>query len=374
MLNRLTAWDPTRARLRVDRTSATRLPVINSEGERVRDKRPTISDIAKAAGVSTGAVSYALNGRPGVSDATRKRVVEIADRLGWVPSSAARSLSDGRANAIGLVVDRPARELGVEPFFVQLIAGIQDALADGPTALLLQVTDDATAELEAYRRWWAGRRVDGVLLADLRDDDRRVELVRELGLPTVVLAEPVLPDLPCVWTDDESAVSEVVEYLAALGHRRIVRVAGPTTFVHTQIRSNAFTAAAGRLGLHEARVVHADYSDEVAARVTRRVLTSGEPPTAMVFDNDVMAVSALAVAHELGIPVPDRLSLVAWDDSALCRLVRPALTAVRRPIAERGATAVRLLLDVIGGGEAAHVKTSDPELVPRSSTGPAPRP
>ncbi|MET1072394.1 MAG: LacI family DNA-binding transcriptional regulator, partial [Umezawaea sp.] len=85
--------------------------MINSEGERVREKRPTISDIARAAGVSTGAVSYALNGRPGVSDATRKRVVEIADRLGWVPSSAARSLSDGRANAIGLVVDRPARDL-----------------------------------------------------------------------------------------------------------------------------------------------------------------------------------------------------------------------------------------------------------------------
>jgi DNA-binding LacI/PurR family transcriptional regulator len=336
----------------------------------VRDKRPTISDIAKAAGVSTGAVSYALNGRPGVSESTRQRVVDIADRLGWVPSSAARSLSDGRANAIGLVVDRPARELGVEPFFVQLIAGIQDALADGPTALLLQVTDNATAELEAYRRWWAGRRVDGVLLADLRADDPRVDLVRELGLPTVILAEPVLPDLPCVWTDDESAVAEVVEYLVALGHRRIVRVAGPDTFVHTRIRSKAFTEAAARLGLRDARAVHADYSDEAAARVTRRVLTGAEPPTAMVFDNDVMAVSALAVAHELGIPVPDRLSIVAWDDSALCRLVRPALTAVRRPIAERGATAVRLLLDVIGGGESRHVKTSDPELVPRSSTGP----
>ncbi|MFD9738392.1 LacI family DNA-binding transcriptional regulator [Umezawaea sp. NPDC059074] len=340
------------------------------QGASVRDKRPTISDIAKAAGVSTGAVSYALNGRPGVSETTRRRVVEIADRLGWVPSSAARSLSDGRANAIGLVIDRPARELGVEPFFVQLIAGIQDALADGPTALLLQVTDDSAAELEAYRRWWAGRRVDGVLLADLRASDPRVDLVRELGLPTVVLAEPVLEDLPCVWTDDESAVVEVVEYLVALGHRRIVRVAGPDTFVHTRIRSSAFTAVASRLGLTEARAVHADYSDEAAARVTRRVLTGAEPPTAMVFDNDVMAVSALAVAHELGIPVPDRLSIVAWDDSALCRLVRPALTAVRRPIAERGATAVRLLLDVIGGGEALHVKTSDPELVPRSSTGP----
>ncbi|WP_246037576.1 LacI family DNA-binding transcriptional regulator [Saccharothrix texasensis] len=337
-------------------------------------KRPTISDIAKAAGVSTGAVSYALNNRPGVSEPTRRRIMDIADRLGWVPSSAARSLSDGRANAIGLVVDRPARVIGVEPYFMQLISGIQGALAGGPTSLLLQVTDNSAAELAAYRRWWGERRVDGVLLVDLVQNDPRVELVRELRLPAVVLGEPVVPDLPCVWTDDELAVEEVLEYLVALGHRRIVRVAGPTKFVHTQTRSRAFTAAAARLGLPDARVVHADYSDEAAARVTRRVLTSGTAPTALVFDNDVMAVSALGVAHELGLTVPDQLSLVAWDDSALCRLVRPALSAVRRPIAERGAAAVRLLLDVINGAPAEQVKTSDPELVPRSSTAHPPLP
>jgi DNA-binding LacI/PurR family transcriptional regulator len=337
-------------------------------------KRPTISDIAKAAGVSTGAVSYALNNRPGVSEPTRRRIMDIADRLGWVPSSAARSLSDGRANAIGLVVDRPARVIGVEPYFMQLISGIQGALASGPTSLLLQVTDNSAAELAAYRRWWGERRVDGVLLVDLVQNDPRVELVQELRLPAVVLGEPVAPDLPCVWTDDELAVTEVLEYLVALGHRRIVRVAGPTKFVHTQTRSRAFTAAAARLNLPDARVVHADYSDEAAARVTRRLLTSGAVPTALVFDNDVMAVSALGVAQELGLTVPDQLSLVAWDDSALCRLVRPALSAVRRPIAEHGAAAVRLLLDVINGAPADHVKTSDPELVPRSSTAHPPLP
>ncbi|GGP77256.1 LacI family transcriptional regulator [Saccharothrix coeruleofusca] len=320
--------------------------------------------------MSTGAVSYALNNRPGVSEPTRRRIMAIADRLGWVPSSAARSLSDGRANAIGLVVDRPARVIGVEPYFMQLISGIQGALAGGPTSLLLQVTDNAAAELAAYRRWWGERRVDGVLLVDLVQDDPRVELVRELRLPAVVLGEPVVDDVPCVWTDDAVAVVEVLEYLVALGHRRIVRVAGPTRFVHTQTRSRAFTTTAARLGLTGARVVHADYSDEAAARVTRRVLTGGEPPTALVFDNDVMAVSALGVAQELGLSVPEQLSLVAWDDSALCRLVRPALSAVRRPIAERGAEAVRLLLRVIDGAAVEQVRTSDPELVPRASTGP----
>src|SRR2546430_2675739 len=107
-------------------------------------KRPTIADIAKAAGVSKGAVSYALNGRPGVAESTRRRILEIAQGLGWAPSSAARALSDGRAGAIGLVIDRPARVLAVEPYFMQLVAGIEAAITGSPFALLLQVIDDAT--------------------------------------------------------------------------------------------------------------------------------------------------------------------------------------------------------------------------------------
>ncbi|WP_199440009.1 LacI family DNA-binding transcriptional regulator [Umezawaea beigongshangensis] len=340
----------------------------------MRVKRPTIADIARAAGVSKGAVSYALNDRPGVSRETRERIVELARSLGWAPSSAARALSDGRADAIGLVVDRPARVLGVEPYFMQLISGVQDALDGGTTGLLLQVSDDQDVEMATHRRWWAERRVDGVLLVDLRVADRRVPLVREIGLPAVALGEPGAEGhLPCVWTDDRVAIDEVLEYLAALGHRRVVRIAGPREFVHTGVRSGAFTEAANRLGLTGARVVHADYSDAAAARLTRRLLATATPPTALLFDNDVMAVAALGVADELGLSVPRDLSLVAWDDSALCQLVRPALSAVRRPIAERGAAAVSLLLDLVAGGEPRDVRTGDPVLVTRASTGPAPR-
>ncbi|GAA3883785.1 LacI family DNA-binding transcriptional regulator [Saccharothrix violaceirubra] len=325
-------------------------------------KRPTISDIAKAAGVSTGAVSYALNNRPGVSEPTRRRIRDIADRLGWAPSSAARSLSAARADAIGLVV----RAMDTEPYFLQFLAGVQGAL--DTTALVLQVTDDPRAELAAYRRWWAERRVDGVILVDLLDDDPRLALVRELAMPAVAVGDAA--DLPAIRTDDATAVTEVLDYLAALGHRRVVRVAGPTRFRHTTVRTDAFERAAGRLRIDEARVVHADYTAESAARACRRVLMSADRPTAMILDNDVMAVAALGVAQELGIAVPDGLSLVAWDDSPLCDLVRPALTAVRTPIAERGAAAVRLLLDLVAGVPPRTVRTSDPELVPRSTTTP----
>jgi DNA-binding LacI/PurR family transcriptional regulator len=332
-------------------------------------KRPTIADIARAAGVSKVAVSYALNGRPGVAEATRRRIIEIADGLGWAPSSAARAVAGGKVGAIGLIVDRPARVLGVEPYFMQLIAGIQNVLAAGPVALLLQVSDNREIELATYRRWWAEHRVDGVLLVDLRTGDPRIPLLRELGLPGVVLGGPSgRGELPCVWTDDATAVAEVVRYLAALGHRRVVRVAGPAEFVHTQVRSAAFDEAAAGLGLTDARTVYTDYSDEAGAVTARRLLTSASPPTAMVFDNDVMAVAALGVAQELGMSVPDRLSVVAWDDSALCRLVRPALTAVRRPIPAHGEAAVRLLLDVLNGAAPEDVQTAPPVLVPRAST------
>ncbi|MFC7615939.1 LacI family DNA-binding transcriptional regulator [Actinokineospora soli] len=318
--------------------------------------------------MSAPAVSYALNDRPGVSDETRARVRAIAERLGWVPNRAARALSDGRAGAIGLVIDRPARVLGVEPYFMQLVSGIQDALADGTTALLLQVTDNAETELALYRRWWAERRVDGVLLVDLRADDPRISLVTELGLPAVVLGEPVADDgPPCVWTDDAVAMAAVLEHLAGLGHRRVGRVAGPPEFVHTRTRTRAFAEQTRRWGLTAAPVVNADYGAQDAARATARLLAEPDPPTALVFDNDVMAVAAVGVAQELGRSVPDDLSIVAWDDSPLCGLVRPALTAVDRPIFERGAAAVRVLAEVVDGGAPGHLRTADPVLVPRGA-------
>ncbi|PRX97044.1 LacI family DNA-binding transcriptional regulator [Allonocardiopsis opalescens] len=334
-------------------------------------RRPTIVDIARAAGVSKGAVSYALNGRPGVSEPTRRRILEIAAELGWAPSSAARALSDGRAGAIGLVVDRPAQVLGSEPFFMRLIAGIQSALAGGPTALLLQVSDDATAEIATYRRWYAERRVDGVLLVDLRVADPRITTVAELGLPAVVIGGPDdTGALSCVWSDDDAAMRAVVDHLAGLGHRRIARVAGPAEFVHTRARSAAFHGAAADLGLDGAQVAHADYSGEEGARLTRELLAAPEPPTALIFDNDLMAVAALGVAQDMGVQVPDRLSIVAWDDSPLCRTLRPALTAVRRDVVDYGEQAARLLLRLVDGGPPARLAASAFELVPRGSTGP----
>lgn len=355
-------------------------------------KRPTITDIAREAGVSKGAVSYALNGRPGVSEATRRRITEIARELGWSPSGPARALSGGRTGAIGLVLDRPP-----EAFFPALLEGFEDEL-------LVRVASGHDAAVAVYRRWHAERRVDGVLLTG---PDGAAELAA-IGLPAVVLGGAGgVPGAPSVWVDDVAGAAEALEYLAALGHRRVARIAGPAPFVDSWEREHVFTAAVRRLGLAEvpaddlvarsadsARacrwpgevrhlgVVPTAWAPpavsrpptvhcEPSAEVIRRILATDPRPTALLCDTDSLAVAAVATAHELGLCVPRDLSVVSWDDTPLCRLVRPALTAVRRPLAELGALAAALLRDVLAREDPGDVCASRPRLITRGSTGPA---
>jgi DNA-binding LacI/PurR family transcriptional regulator len=332
-------------------------------------RRATIADIARAVGVSKGAVSYALNGRPGVSEATRRRVLEVAAEFGWHPSSAARALSDGRAGVLGLIIDRPARTLGIESFFMQLISGIEATLSAGSIGLLLQVTDDRASELAAYRRWWAQRSVDGVIMVDLVRDDPRVGLLEELGMPAVIIGGPQgLGGLVGVWSDDRAAMRDVVEYLAALGHRRIGRVGGLADMLHTRARTEALERAAQRLKLPEPVTVDTDYTLDAGARATRTLLARDPRPTVIIYDNDVMAVAGVGVAQEMGVHIPQEVSMVAWDDSPLCRLTHPQLSAVSRDIAGYGARAAECLLRLVAGEPVTSVEDATPVLVPRGST------
>jgi len=333
-------------------------------------KRPTIADIARRAGVTKAAVSFALNGQPGVSAATRKRILAIAEEIGFQPNSAARALSDGRAGAVGLIIDRPARTLGVEPFFMQLISGIQAELSLDHTALLFTVAEDQDAEIAMYRSWWAQRRVDGVFLVDLQIDDRRVAVLEELRMPAVVIGTPAgAGSLPAVWQDDAAATRAVMEYLAGAGHRRIARVTGIPRFWHTKIRTDAFGAAARALGVHP-MLMEADYTGENGATATRRLLRGSPPPTAILYDNDLMAVSGLGAAQQMGVDVPAELSIVAWDDSALCEFVHPPLSALTRDVAAYGAHAARALAQAAAGATVGHYEEAPPVLTVRGSTGP----
>lgn len=336
-------------------------------------KRPTMADIARRAGVSKVAVSYALNGQPGVSDATRASIKHIAEELGWQPNSAARALTGGRAQAVGLVVRRPARTLGVEPFFMEFISGVEAVLAEHSYALMLQMVTDQEQEIEVCRRWWGERRVDGAFVMDLLTHDERVGAIRDMGLPAVAIGPPeVAGELPAIWSDDGESVREIVRYLAALGHRRIARVAGPAALAHTAVRDAALTDACREAGIPEATVVHTDYTGDEGARAARALLIAPERPTALVFDNDIMAVAAMAVAQELGLTIPADLSIVAWDESPLTQVVRPMLSAVTRDIPAYGARAATALLALIGGEDIGGFREGYAHFVPRGSTCPPP--
>ncbi|MFF4445865.1 LacI family DNA-binding transcriptional regulator [Streptomyces sp. NPDC001502] len=376
-------------------------------------RRPTIKDIARQAGVSESAVSFALNDRPGVSQDTRSRIRRVAEELGWQPNSAARALSGERSGAVGLVLARPAHTLGVESFFLQLVSGIQEVLSAARTALLFQVVEDIDAECAVYRRWWAERRVDGVLVVDPRTSDPRPALLEGLALPAVTIGEALSPaggavggfgdggvdgggrgpspvpspvpapasapapssaTLSSVRADDAGAMAQVLEHLYGLGHRRIVHVAGLPGLAHTVRRMESLRAEAARRGLgpDQVRSVVTDYSDAEGAAATRRVLAEPDPPTALVYDNDVMAVAGSAVAAELGIPVPGRLSIVAWDDSALCRVTHPRLTALVRDTPGFGRLAAEELLAVLAGSPPGLRISERPRLEPRESTAPPP--
>ncbi|WP_406472448.1 LacI family DNA-binding transcriptional regulator [Streptomyces sp. NBC_01615] len=335
--------------------------------------RVTIKDVAARAGVSKGAVSLAFNHKPGLSDATRDRIFEAARELGWAPNLAARSLSNQRVNVVGLAICRPAKLLGLEPFYMEFISGVESVLTEHSCSLLLRLVRNLEEEVGLQDAWWKGKQVSGSILVDFRDGDPRVAAVERLGMPVVAVGHPSLTgSLTSVWTDDATAVTEAVRYLAALGHRRIARVGGAAALGHTSIRTAAFDEVGRGLGLEGAWQVTTDFSGDAGARATRSLLTSAasDRPSAIVYDNDIMAVAGLSVAAEMGLSVPGDVSLLAWDDSQLCRLTHPTLSAMSHDVHGFGAEVARTLFGVITGEGGGSHPVATPVLTPRGSTAP----
>lgn len=328
-------------------------------------RQPTMTDIARRAGVSRIAVSYALNDQPGVSPATRERIRDIARELGYRANGPALALHGAAARAVGLVMLRSSAAFTVEVFRRELIAGIQTELSARGFGLALQFVADLDEEVAVHRRWAAERRVDGVLLVDPGDGDPRLAALDEIGLPAVVAGGT--PEMNGVWSDDTASSGAIVDYLLAAGHRRIARVSGPEGMVHTAARNEAFAAASA-----DVTIMAGDYTGKDGARLTRLLLASEARPTAIVYDNDVMAVAGLGAAQQLGLAVPADLSIVACEDSPLCQAVRPPLTVLKRDIVAFGRQAARLLFERIEGGHAPSIKAAPARLVVRRSSGPAP--
>jgi DNA-binding LacI/PurR family transcriptional regulator len=212
------------------------------------------------------------------------------------------------------------------------------------------------------------------VLLDLAIDDRRPRFCAELGIPAVVVGDPARADgSTAVWTDDATAVTAAVQRLADLGHRRLARVSERVDMVHAAVRTAAFLSACLELGLPEPVVVSSDITPMGGRRATIELLSRKHRPTAILYDNDLMAVAGLAAAQEKGLDVPRDVSLVAYDDSLLCEVTNPALTAVSHDVHSYGVHTAKVLLRVVASPQ--HVPSeldSVPQLIERGSTGPAP--
>ncbi|MEV1131851.1 LacI family DNA-binding transcriptional regulator [Agromyces sp. NPDC049794] len=341
-----------------------------------RAKRPTISDVAAHARTSKGTVSFVLNGRAGVAPETRARILAAIDELGYQPSQIARSLSNSRAGAIGLVLARTPQTLRSDPFFAPFIAGVELAVSADDTSVLLRFVEDDAAERAAYERLASSRRVDGVILADLRRNDPRPALVSSLGLAAVTLNRPdVASPFPAVCNDDVTAIDAAAEHLVGLGHRRIAHVSGPLTYLHPNQRDASWRGALRRMGLDLAASVASDFTAEGGAQAMRALLetTSERRPTAIAFDNDTMAVAGIIAAQAAGLDVPGDVSIVGFDDAELSEYINPPLTTVRTDPFGWGEGAARTLLEVLDGDDVPDtVQAGVSTFVVRSSTGAAP--
>ncbi|MGH2344873.1 MAG: LacI family DNA-binding transcriptional regulator, partial [Chloroflexota bacterium] len=333
----------------------------------------TLHDVAKAAGVTPSAVSYALSGKGTLSAATRSRILAYARELGYRPNLVARGLATQQTHTIGLVVGDIAN-----PFY----------------GVAAQVVE-RTAYRTGYRAFFVSTDRDdqlgGELLADLAA--RRVDGILAMagGLPAEMVRSLVAKGVPvvwCMWEDEGQDLKpsvdldyfaggrSVADHLIALGHRRIAIVAhkpNPGATVHEhRLRVAGFRAGLAAAGSRdEPLMAFGDSTVESGMAAGHALLSLSTPPTAIFATNDLMALGVLGAARDLGVPVPDALSIVGFDDIMAAALTGPPLTTVHVDVSAIMAHATTLLLRMIAGSAPGEPLMLSPTLVIRGSTGSA---
>lgn len=306
-------------------------------------QRPTLADIADQAGVSTATVSRVLNGKSNVADVTRQQVLVALDLLGYERPESLRRSSRG---LVGLVV--PELSNPIFPAYAQQIE--QLLAASGRTPLLCTQTPGGTSEDE-YIEMLVNRGVSGIIFvsgrhADTGGDVTRYQRLRERGVPLVTINgnAPTIR-VPGFTTDDRAAARVAVEHLISLGHRRIGLATGPLRMVPAQ-RKRAGYADAMRSGLPDQplRILETLYTYEGGATAADRLVDEG--CTGIICGSDIMALGAISGARSRGLRVPDDLSIIGYDDTALIPMTNPPLTTVRQPVAAICRAAVTTLMSI----------------------------
>jgi DNA-binding LacI/PurR family transcriptional regulator len=336
--------------------------------------------VAREAGVSKTAVSFAFNSPDRLSPETASRIRDVAEVLGYRPHPVARMLTQRQTLTIGVLVPQALSVIFSNPFFGAFSEGV--ALAAEQSGYALHFISPLRGSLA---RAMGRATVDGVVAIGLSADHPEVEQIRAAGLPLVLVDSTALPDLPSVVIDDERGARTAAEHLLGLGHRTFIvfgvgeaspgALLNPESVMGHRLAGYREALAARGLELDDEAIVLGPASIEGGMAAFRRAWDEGRRPTAVLAMSDAMAIGAVRAARERGLRVPADLSVVGFDDIDLAQHTDPPLTTVHQPIRRKGEEAVRLLLSVVERRDLHRPEQHrlETRLIVRGSTGPAPQ-
>lgn len=339
-----------------------------------RDRSPTINDVAEKAGVSKRTVSRVLNRSPHVNAATRTRVEEIISELQFTPNRQARGLAASRSFLLGLIYDVPTL------FINDVQKGILSVCADAGYELVVHACHiDSNRLVDDVVRFVGNTHVDGVIiLPPVSEIDELAEFLDRKAVPHVRFSSHLVDDpWKLVVTNYLPAITDMTGHLVKLGHERIGFISGPHDNLSSQKRLETFVQAlAGHdLSLPGSMIAEGAFTYESGIRAGKELLSREPRPTAIFAANDEMAFGVMHVADEMGLKIPQDLSLVGFDGTPFSSFVIPALSTIRRQTDEMARLGTQKLLSLIDEGpDAARTLETmvSPTFVPRNSTGPAP--
>lgn len=335
-----------------------------------RVSRLRIADIAARTGLSTATVSRAMNGQPRISAATRARVLAVLDEMGYVPSGLAASLRTGQTGQLGLIINTPD-----DPTRLAAMQGAFHAARQAQYGMAVYMIGDEGDRTRTYSGTLARGWVDGALLLwPSRADEPFVRRLLTAGLPMVLIEpETAIPGIPAVYADAFDDGYQSTRYLLDLGHRRIAACGNPVDWGIEGRYLDGYRDALVTAGLpyDPALGVAAGWSYETGYATAMTWLRSPQPPTGLIFRVDMAALGAMAAARELGLAVPDDVSVIGGDDTQMTSWIKPALTTLRERRSGLTRAACALLLDLIAAREPPGEPILLPtDLVVRQSTAP----
>lgn len=327
----------------------------------------TISDIAKLSGVSKATVSRVINGSKPVSPEVKAKVMKVIDETGFKPSSLARSLSKQETKLIGIVIPDVSN-----PVFSELVKGMEEESNDsGYNILLCNTYLNHDKELK-YLEILQDKEVDGIIFLTTDEIQEQVDFFKKFGKPVVTVDRVFKTmDIPSVGVDDYEASFKAVNYLINMAHKRIAMVRAPLDDQsHGFQRYKGYREAMEKHGLEIASdwVVEGDFSVKAGYNAMMQLLSASEPPTAVFFANDLMAVGGIRCISDNGMKVPDDISVMGFDDIPIASMFIPSITTTQQPTAEIGKQAMEKLVKLIKGEEVERHSTFPTQLVLRNST------